>query len=62
MRKSLCLRSEVGLTIDDHVSRDLARLDGWVNPQLFAQCVSLELEDLILHDLLEEITCDLACI
>lgn len=60
MNKSLCLRSKTGLTIDDHVSRDLERRDGWVNPQLYAQCVSLELEDLILHDLLEEISCDLA--
>ncbi|QCE04301.1 hypothetical protein DEO72_LG8g2337 [Vigna unguiculata] len=60
MNKSLCLRSKTGLTIDDHVSRDLERRDGWVNPQLYAQCVSLELEDLILYDLLEEISCDLA--
>ncbi|WVZ17665.1 hypothetical protein V8G54_010647 [Vigna mungo] len=62
MNKSLCLRSKTGLTIDDHVSRDLERRDGWVNPKLYAQCVSLELEDFILHDLLEEISCDLACI
>jgi len=58
MNKSLCLRSKTGLTIDDHVSRDLERRDGWVNPQIFSQCVSLELEDLILQDLLEEISCD----
>ncbi|CAJ1949278.1 unnamed protein product [Sphenostylis stenocarpa] len=62
MNKSLCLRSKAGLTIDDHVSRDLERRDGWVSPQLYAQCVSLELEDLILQDLLEEIAFDLACI
>ncbi|TKY63273.1 TRM32 protein [Spatholobus suberectus] len=62
MSKSLCLRSKADLTIDDHVSRDLERRDGWVNLQLFDQCVGLELEDLIFHDLLEEITSDLACI
>ncbi|KAL9303280.1 hypothetical protein ACSQ67_020543 [Phaseolus vulgaris] len=62
MNKSLCLRSKTGLTIDDHVSRDLERRDGWVNPQIFAQCVSLELEELILQDLVEEMSSDLACI
>ncbi|RDY03165.1 Protein TRM32, partial [Mucuna pruriens] len=60
--KSLCLRSKAGQTIDNHVSRDQERRDGWVNLHLFDQCVGLELEDLIFRDLLEEITRDLACI
>ncbi|KAK7390570.1 hypothetical protein VNO78_25879 [Psophocarpus tetragonolobus] len=62
MNKSLCLKYKAGLTVDDHVNRDLDRRNGWVNLQLFGQCLSLDLEDLIFHDLLEEIACDLACI
>ncbi|XP_020207191.1 uncharacterized protein LOC109792211 isoform X2 [Cajanus cajan] len=60
MSKSFCMRSIAGLTIDDHVGRDLSRRDGWLNLHLFAQCVGLEVEDLIFHDLLQELTCDLA--
>ncbi|XP_042032518.1 protein TRM32 [Salvia splendens] len=41
--------------MDDAVSRDLARDDGWMNLQLDAECVGLELEEIIFHDLLDEI-------
>lgn len=61
MRKILCLRSKAGhQTIDDHVTRDLSKVDGWVNLQFYDDFVGLELEDLIFHDLLEEIIWDLA--
>lgn len=40
---------------DDAVTRDLAKNDGWMNLQLDAECVGIELEDLIFHDLLQEI-------
>ncbi|KAK7286800.1 hypothetical protein RJT34_22054 [Clitoria ternatea] len=55
MSKSLDLRSKASLTIDDYVSRDLAKLDGWVNHGFCADSLGLELEDMILYDLLEEI-------
>lgn len=41
--------------MDDAVSRDLARDDGWMNLQLDAECVGLELEEIIFDDLLDEI-------
>lgn len=41
--------------MDDAVSRDLARNDGWMNLQLDAECVGLELEELIFDDLVDEI-------
>ncbi|XP_073127885.1 uncharacterized protein [Henckelia pumila] len=42
-------------TIDDVVSRDLAKDDGWMNLRFDAECVGIEVEDLIFDDLLEEI-------
>ncbi|KAI5682370.1 hypothetical protein M9H77_03598 [Catharanthus roseus] len=47
--------SEFDPSLDDAVSRDLAKDDGWMNIQFEAECVSLELEDLIFDDLLEEL-------
>lgn len=41
--------------MDDAVSRDLAKNDGWMNLQLDAECVGLELEELIFDDLVDEI-------
>ncbi|KAJ1394396.1 hypothetical protein SESBI_34197 [Sesbania bispinosa] len=40
---SKCMRSKPGQTIDDHVNRDLTKHDEWVNLQLCAECVGLEL-------------------
>lgn len=41
-------------SLDDIVSRDLGK-DSWMNLQLQAECVALDLEDLIFDELLEEI-------
>ncbi|KAK6152466.1 hypothetical protein DH2020_015101 [Rehmannia glutinosa] len=46
---------EIDQSIDDAVSRDLGKGDGWMNLQLDAEFVGLEVEDLIFDDLLEEI-------
>ncbi|XP_059647037.1 uncharacterized protein LOC132293530 [Cornus florida] len=56
---SCCLRCrpEVDQSLDDAVSRDLAKSDGWMNLQFDAECVGLELEDMIFDDLLEELIC-----
>jgi hypothetical protein len=62
MSKSLCLRSKVGQKIDDHISRDLSKSDGWFNVKLYGEDVGLEVEDMIFHDLLVEIMWDLACL
>lgn len=45
---------EFNQTIDDVVSRDLAKDDGWMNLQFDAERVGIEVEDLIFDDLLEE--------
>lgn len=55
MSQSLSLKPKAGQTADFHVSRDLAKHDGWMNHQWSSEFVALELEDLIFHDLLEEI-------
>jgi hypothetical protein len=62
MSKSLSLRSKAGQKIDDHVSKDLSKNDGWVNGQFHGEGVGLEVEDMVFHDLLEEIILDLACL
>ncbi|KAL5073096.1 hypothetical protein RYX36_012080 [Vicia faba] len=62
MSKSLCLGYKVGQKIDDHVSRDLAKNDGWVNIQFYDECFGLEVDHMIFHDLLKEIVLDLACL
>ncbi|KAA8516430.1 hypothetical protein F0562_016723 [Nyssa sinensis] len=51
----LSWRPEVEQSLDDAVSRDLAKGDGWMNLQFDAECVGLELEDMILDDLLDEL-------
>ncbi|KAK4365584.1 hypothetical protein RND71_013464 [Anisodus tanguticus] len=43
------------LLLDDAASRDLAKGDNWMNLQFDAECVGLELEDLIFDDLLDEL-------
>lgn len=54
----LSWKPEVFLTLDDAVRRDLAKVDGWMNLQFDAEFVSLEMEDLIFDDLLEELIFD----
>ncbi|XP_019186860.1 PREDICTED: protein TRM32-like [Ipomoea nil] len=44
--------------LEDPVGWDLARGDNWMNLQFEAECVGLELEDLILDDLLDELLYD----
>ncbi|KAL0344539.1 UNVERIFIED_CONTAM: protein TRM32 [Sesamum radiatum] len=51
----LSCRLEFDQNIDDAVSRDLSKHDGWMNLQFDGECVALEVEDLILDDLIEEI-------
>ncbi|KAG8374329.1 hypothetical protein BUALT_Bualt11G0120300 [Buddleja alternifolia] len=46
---------EIDPAIDDAVSRDLSKGDGWMSLQFDAECVGLEVEDLIFDDLIEEI-------
>ncbi|CAL0324431.1 unnamed protein product [Lupinus luteus] len=59
MSQSLSLKSKANQTTDFHVSRDLAKNEGWMNLQLSAEFVALEVEDFIFHDLMEEIMRDL---
>uniref|UniRef100_A0A5B7CB97 DUF4378 domain-containing protein n=1 Tax=Davidia involucrata TaxID=16924 RepID=A0A5B7CB97_DAVIN len=51
----LSWRPNVEPSLDDAVSRDLAKGDGWMNVQFDAECVGLELEDMIFDDLLDEL-------
>lgn len=48
-------RREVDQSLDDAVSHDLSKSNGWMNIQFEAECVGLEMEDLIFDDLLEEL-------
>ncbi|KAI4354477.1 hypothetical protein L6164_003336 [Bauhinia variegata] len=48
-------KSKLDQSIDEAVSLDLAKADEWVNPQFNMECMALEIEESILHDLLEEI-------
>ncbi|XP_049342707.1 uncharacterized protein LOC125806997 [Solanum verrucosum] len=41
--------------LDDAASRDLDKRDNWMNLQFDAECVGLELEELIFDDLLDEL-------
>ncbi|GAB2235644.1 hypothetical protein Drorol1_Dr00026076 [Drosera rotundifolia] len=54
---SWCLGSKPMLdsSLDFVSTQDLANNDGWMNLQFDAECVGLEIEDLILDDLLTEI-------
>ncbi|XP_054820833.1 uncharacterized protein LOC129319794 isoform X2 [Prosopis cineraria] len=58
VRWYLNINSEFYPSLDYHVSRDLARSDGWMNLQFDSECVGLELDDLIFNDLLEEVICN----
>lgn len=49
------LLSTAPQAMDDAVSRDLGKNDGWMNLQLDAECVGLEMEELIFDDLVQEI-------
>ena len=62
MNKYLCLRSKDGQNIDNYVSSDLSKNDGWCNHQFYDEFFCLKVEDMIFHDLLEEIVLDLACL
>jgi hypothetical protein len=53
----LSLRPELDQSLDDVVARDLTKGDGWMNLQFDNECVSLELEDLIFDQLLDELIC-----
>ncbi|CAI9098229.1 OLC1v1034839C3 [Oldenlandia corymbosa var. corymbosa] len=48
-------RPEIDPSLDDAVNHDLSKNDGWMNIQFEAECVGIELEDLIFDDLLEEL-------
>ncbi|PSS23760.1 hypothetical protein CEY00_Acc08583 [Actinidia chinensis var. chinensis] len=50
----LSWRPEADQSLDNKVTRDLAKNDGWMNLQFEAECVGLELEDMIFDDLLDE--------
>ncbi|KAK7261474.1 hypothetical protein RIF29_27787 [Crotalaria pallida] len=51
----LSLRPELDQTLDDVVSRDLAKGRGWMNLQQEEEHVALELEEMIMDDLLDEL-------
>lgn len=51
-------RPESYQSLDDAVSRDLDKGDGWMNLQFDAECVGLELEDMIFEDLFDEMIFD----
>lgn len=55
INRLLSCRPEIDQAIDDAVSWDLAKIDGWMNLQSEGECVGLEVEDLIFDDLIEEI-------
>lgn len=57
IRESLGLKPELDQTLDDPVTQDYAKDDGWMNLQMESECVALELEDLIFDELLEELIC-----
>ncbi|CAL5334939.1 unnamed protein product [Camellia sinensis] len=51
----LSWKPEADPSLDDTISRDLAKGDRWMNLQFEAECVGLELEDMIFDDLLDEL-------
>ncbi|XP_047307056.1 protein TRM32-like [Impatiens glandulifera] len=55
----LSWKPEADQSMDEAVTRDMGKYDGWMNIQLDAECVSLELEDMIFDELLEELEYDL---
>lgn len=54
----LCWNQELQPSLDDAVSRDLAKGDGWMNLQADAEFVGIELEEMIADDLLDELVFD----
>ena len=44
-------------TLNDVVAGDLAKDDGWMNLQLQTECLALDVEDMIFHELLDEMLC-----
>ncbi|KAJ6895460.1 hypothetical protein NC651_021841 [Populus alba x Populus x berolinensis] len=49
--------SEMEQSIEDIVARDCEKSDGWMNLQLDAEDVALDLEDLIFDELVDEVIC-----
>ncbi|XP_056686356.1 uncharacterized protein [Spinacia oleracea] len=49
-----CSKPDFDPSLDNITTRDLAKYDGWMNLQFDAECVGLEVEDLIFEDLLNE--------
>ncbi|KAJ6984398.1 hypothetical protein NC653_022611 [Populus alba x Populus x berolinensis] len=49
--------SEMEQSIEDIVARDCEKGDGWMNLQLDAEDVALDLEDLIFDELVDEVIC-----
>lgn len=54
----LSWRPESYQSLDDAVGRDLDRGDGWMNLQFDAECVGLEIEDMMFDDLIDEMLYD----
>ncbi|KAK9064153.1 hypothetical protein SSX86_015533 [Deinandra increscens subsp. villosa] len=54
----LSWRPELQPSLDDAVSRDLAKGTGWMNLQPDAEFVGIELEELLVDDLLDELVFD----
>uniref|UniRef100_A0A803N7L2 DUF4378 domain-containing protein n=1 Tax=Chenopodium quinoa TaxID=63459 RepID=A0A803N7L2_CHEQI len=49
-----CSRPSLDPSLDYITTRDLAKYDGWMNLQFNAECIGLEIEDLIFEDILNE--------
>ncbi|KAK1392575.1 hypothetical protein POM88_011631 [Heracleum sosnowskyi] len=58
MKWHLSWRPECYQSLDDAVGRDLDRGDGWMNLQFDAECVGLEIEDMVFDDLIDEMLYD----
>lgn len=57
IRWRLSSGQEKELTLNDVVAGDLAKDDGWMNLQSETECLALEMEDMIFHELLDEMLC-----
>ncbi|XP_047336997.1 uncharacterized protein LOC124940517 [Impatiens glandulifera] len=55
----LSWKPEADASVDEPISRDMGKLDGWMNLQVDAECLGLELEDMIFDDLMDELEFDL---
>ncbi|XP_074379188.1 uncharacterized protein LOC141720593 isoform X3 [Apium graveolens] len=58
MKWYLNWRPESYQSLDDAVGRDLDRGDGWMNLQFDAECVGLEIEDMVFDELIDEMLYD----